>query len=410
MLRPIAVLLFLWNLVTPASADDLAATLAAHSWPIGVADGRLVGAGAQVLLDDAADAQFVLLAEAHNNRDIPPLTTALFRALHEAHGYDYFATEQDPLMMQWVSQAPVRGDTTRVHALAKQYPKGFTFISDEELAMLAQIGAISTARSHPVWGAEQAFGVTHYLDELAPLAPDEKAQSLLETLRRDSAAAEATRDLGNSHYISDAESLGERLADLHEAYAPRPGSRPAFLIDALRRSNEIYGYYHRAGDEVVGLFNNTVREAYMKERFLDEYRRAEAVESRIPKVLFKHGAWHLFHGRGPGNAYTLGNFAHEFALAQRMHAIGIFTMPYADRDELSQWPGWIEPLVRNAPEKGWDLVALAPLRASTHARRFDATVPAEHRDMFHRVVFGFDYLLRMPGSGPASYGVTGWEY
>ena len=148
----------------------------------------------------------------------------------------------------------------------------------------------------------------------------------------------------------------------------------------------------------------------MKERFLDEYRLAEAVESRVPKVLLKHGAWHLFHGRGPGNAYTLGNFAHEFALAQRMHAIGIFTMPYADRDELGQWPGWIEPLVRDAPDEGWDLVALAPLRAPTHARRFDDEVPADHRDMFHRVVFGFDYLLRMPGSGPASYGVTGWEY
>lgn len=397
----------------PAYGRDvtLASVLAEHTYAIELSDKGLSGPGAERLLADAADTQFVLLAEAHNNRDIPRFTTALFRALHEAHDYRYFATEQDPLMMQRVSEAPVRGDYDRVSALAKQYPKGFTFISDEELQMLAAIGDISSARGRPIWGAEQAFGVTHYLDELEALAPGDRALGLLEDLRSESAVAETQRDLDASHYISDGADLAQRLEALRAAFAPRPGSRPAFLLQALQRSNEIYGYYHRAREgETVGLYNNTVREAYMKQRFVEEYRLAEAVESRLPKVLLKYGAWHLFHGRGPGNAYTLGNFTHEFALANRMHALGIFTLPYENADELAQWPGWIEPFVRDAPAAGWDLIALAPLRVHAHARKFDGEFAAEHRDMLYRLVFGFEYLLRMPASGPASYGVTGWEY
>ena len=119
--------------------------LSAHSFPVTLERGVLSGPGLDVLLAAAANAQFVNVAEAHGDYDIPRFTSALFAALHAAHGFDYFATEQDPLMMQWMSEDPVRGDEEGVYALARKYPYGFTFISDQELEMLATIGATSTA-------------------------------------------------------------------------------------------------------------------------------------------------------------------------------------------------------------------------------------------------------------------------
>jgi hypothetical protein len=364
------------------TADPLPGLLAANSHSIRLETQQLTGPGAELLLDAAANAQFVALGEAHNNRDIPLLSQALFRQLNHRYGFNYLATEQDPLMMQRISSGPVRGDLSRVNALARQYPYGFTFVSDQELAMLAGILDLSSGRHDPVWGAEQAFGATHYLEELIELAPTEAAGELVRALHAEASEDEADRDVSNRHYMSRTDAKRPRFLALREAFAPRPGSRAEFLIEALIKSDEIYGYYHRAvAGEVVGLYNNSVREDYMKRRFMTEYRRAEAADGKQPRVLLKYGSWHLFHGRGPGNVYTIGNFVQEFSIANGMETIGVMLLTSEKAGFDPQAPAWLGPLL---PEQlsEWTLVDLRPLRPYAHARKIGTSLSPKDLDLF----------------------------
>ncbi len=152
-----------------AIADDqptFETLLNTHSYSIALQEGELSGPGADLILNEASAAQFVALGEEHYNAIIPDITTALFASLHERYGYQFFMTEQDPVMMETISRSPARGDLAKIHALAQSYPMGFTFNSDEELKMLADIGRISTTRDDPIWGCDQAAAVTHILDQL----------------------------------------------------------------------------------------------------------------------------------------------------------------------------------------------------------------------------------------------------
>ena len=93
------------------------------------------------------------------------------------------------------------------------------------------------------------------------------------------------------------------------------------------RSAEIFGYNRRAGaGEFVGLFNNTEREVEFKHHFRRQYGEALR-EGGPPKVLFKFGTWHMYRGRSPGSAFTIGNHAHEVAIFGGKDAYGILVLP-----------------------------------------------------------------------------------
>jgi hypothetical protein len=209
-----------------AVADDQSAfetLLNTHSYSIELQDGELRGPGADLILKDASGAQFVALGEEHYNAIIPDITTALFASLHERYGYQFFMTEQDPVMMETISSSPARGDLAKIHALAQSYPMGFTFNSDEELKMLADIGRISTTSEDPIWGCDQAAGVTHILDQLQAELTASSARAAVDAVRLQSAEKEAVRDYSKGHYIFDAPT--ETFTDLQSTLDAPVGSR-----------------------------------------------------------------------------------------------------------------------------------------------------------------------------------------
>ena len=300
---------------TPAPpVPSLQSQLAPHAFPIALEQGRLTGPGADVILAAAAKAQFVGIGEEHNNLHIPAITTALFRTLHQRHGFNYFVDEQDPVMMRTISVAPVRGDVGRIRALAQRYKHGFTFISDQELQMLADIGATSKGKGRPIWGCEQGFGVTHVIDQLSPRARTAAQKRLIAALRPETEAKEAVRDLAKGGHYLGQEANGPKLAELSQVFATAdPDTR--FIADAPRQSNLIYSYYHRSTrGELPGAYSNSaVREEYMKRVCLGEYRNAERRDGHLPKAVLKMGHWHLYDGWSPNNVTTLGNFFSNLA-------------------------------------------------------------------------------------------------
>lgn len=406
------------SLAQEKPAVDVDSLLSQNCYELHIEDGRLAGPGAAFLSGAVAGTQFVAIGEQHNNREIPQFTTALFRLVQDQESYQFLILEQDPPMMRFVSQAPAKGNLEAIQALAKRYLKGFTFISDQELQMIADVGAIAQSEANVIWGCEQAFGVTHILDELHELAPSEEGRAYVDSQRELAAAGEAERDLEMGHYIYDAK-LAPVADELDRLFSGTEDSRAAFLIEAIRKSDEIYGFYE-AGKrgEIPGYYsNNFVREEYMKTRCLDEYRQAERLDGKRPKGLLKFGHWHLYKGLSPARLVTLGSFMYDFA---RSNDAGYFSIAVtafnADNDygafAANEATAYLKPFSGLAAEGQWTLVDLRPFREYPRRRALaeSAGLEGEPEGDLSSLIYGFDSLLLLGGAQPATYETTGVDY
>ena len=388
---------------TPRSTADqlLDSLVAANARPLSIDRDRLTGPGADWLLAEAARAQFLAIGEEHNAAEIPALVTPLLHDLQPSAGYHYVALEQDPAAMRAASAAPTRGRIDSVVAYARRYPHAFTFMSDQELAMIADVGHIATGRGNTLWGLDQAFGVTHALDRLAALPAASNAATALVRRYRDSASTkEQVRNLEKYHYMSAPKS--EDFVKLGEALGAKRGSEAAFLVENLVVSDRVY----RAYRERRGYDNGYEREEFMKQRFMDEYRRAEAADRAPPKVILNFGHWHLYRGLGPSNLQTLGNFVSELARVsggQSFHISVHGNNAAGGYRTLTAWPdSFPDPLIaRKLSTDAWTIVDLRPLRVNY--RRISAGLRPDQRDQFARLVFGFDAALYLGGMQPATF-------
>lgn len=389
---------------------DLRAALAGHVQEIALAEGELVGPGRERLAAAFADARFVLLAEEHNNADIPALTVALFTMLQRERGFQYFATEQDPLALQRLSREPLRGRPDAAVELARRYPQALPFVSDQELQMLGAIAALSEARHEPLWGVEQAYGASHYLERLVELAPTDTARQAATALHALAHEAEQRRDGQPQRRWLSRGVDSDTLDQFARSYAAIAGGEAASWIESLKVSQQIYAnYLAAAAGQTTGMLSNWQREDWMKQRFAESYRMARFVENQPPGVLIKGGGWHIRRGLGPGSVYTLGSMVHELALFEGSVAVGLDLVAFSDRQALANRPA-LGMLAEHASALGcarWCLIDLRPLRSLMHHLAFLDELERDTWRLLHRQVFGFDLMLLMPGSGPGSWTLTG---
>ena len=393
-----------------AVADDQSAfqtLLNTHSYSIEFQDGELRGPGADLILKDAAHAQFVALGEEHYNAIIPDITTALFSSLHERYGYDFFMTEQDPVMMETISSGPARGDLKKIQTLAQSYPMGFTFNSDEELQMLADIGRISAASEDAIWGCDQASGVTHILDELQAELTDPSARSAVDTLRLQSAEQEAVRDYSTGHYISDTST--ETFTKLKSEVNAAKDSRASWLIDTIINSNRIFTFYHNGSNNILpGYYeNNRFREEHLKDLCLAKYRAAEKTE-RFPKALMKFGSWHLFEGLSPTRIHTIGDFFSNIARFNGSDFLSIYFVSRPENPEESMKDyGFIWPFISDLDPGELALVDLREFRRYPNRALVEKAAGDEwkklYKEDFVRLVYGYDMIFFVGTARSASF-------
>ena len=356
----------------------------------------LRGAGADFLRGQTAGTQFVLLGEDHMDHATPLFAGALFRMLHDTHGYLHLVVEQDPVAIEDALQPGVRGRAERIAAHARRYPTLYEFDTDEDLAFVAQVGGLVPGRD-AIWGVEQATGAVRYLEELVALAPDEIARDRAAALL----AAAMAADPGPGYSVNwlAAASTTDELAQLAAAYRAPAGSRAARLLDGLAKSVEIFGYYRRAeAGEYVGLYNNTVREEVLKRNFLERYRAA-AIEERMPKAMFKFGANHLYHGKNPTQAFPIGNLAHEMAIANGATGFGLYVIALGDGyRSYEDYPAWLRPLLPAEPPRSPTIIDLRALRP--YQRLFREGVAPDQVWEQRALLHGYDAIVILPGSRP----------
>ena len=385
--------------VSAVNADntEIEDLLSASYYPIELNDRGIAGPGADLILKLAEGTQFVALGEEHYNFHIPAITAALFSELQDRHDYRYFMTEQDPVMMEVMSRAPVRGDLQAISDLAQRYPMGITFNSDEELGMLADIGRVSSADFDVIWGCDQAAGVTHVLDQLTLELDGAESLAVVRDKRETAAAKERDRNYKTSHFISDADASW--FADLESAIDPESGSRKAWLLNVLIESNKIFGLYNQGEQGLVpGYYeNNRYREEHLKDLCLDKYRRAEAIDA-YPKALMKFGSWHLYEGLSPTRIHTLGDF---FSNVARFNGYGFLSINFVsmpeDPEESMSSIGYAWPLISRLDPGAFAVIDLRPFRHYRNRSLLENSAgedwQKEHRESFIRLVYGYDLLF-----------------
>lgn len=381
------------------SAEQRAAIAAAmkeHSYSISLQNGVLVGPGMDFIARNAASAQFVLFGEEHNNKEFPPVMTALFTFLHQHDNFKYFAFESDPVSSHLASLSPMRGDIAAISQYAAKYPNAFTFPTDQELQMVADISRISTAHTDALWGLDQSFGVLHALDRLRALPEFHSTPKFVE-LHKQAEEQDLKRPENNQlDYMGTVKTSD--LEELRREMAPADGSEAQFILDNLVSSSQIYGYYYRAdAGELTRYFNGYVREEQMKHLFMREYHAAQASGERNPKVLLKFGHWHLFRGVDPRHLQTFGDFVTEFAVANGSKAFSLGTYLRGSWRDVSHQQG-LEPIAMATDPVAWTIIDFRALRPAVAAKRFGTL---DSNLLMH--IYGFDAALVIGDATAGTY-------
>lgn len=362
----------------------------AHRQPLTFGTAAMAGPGWEFLLAEAAAAQFVMVGESHNLREIPLFTARLFEALHDRAGYEYLALENGPYAMRQLSADGVRGDAAAVETLARRYPNALQFRTDQELTMIVTAGRLSGAGSRALWGLDQVWGAQHVLERLRTLAPA-PVRGRIDGLLAEATRLEARRPAqGVDRFIDDVLTDGD-LGALERGFANGPAEALELLSD-LRTSHEIYT---SRTDGPAIYRSNRRREQYMRSNFVRNYRAALAAGDTLPRVVLKFGQWHALKGvLNWGEVEPLGTFVGEMARANGLQSLHIWTGLVNEPGHvwtLCDFPDYV-PLADAGTTDRWWVVDLRPIRP------YVAAGLVEINDELRRIVFGFDVALLI-GSG-----------
>jgi hypothetical protein len=382
----------------------LESLLKPNSYELIVTDGKLSGPGLNFLMEASLSAQFFALGEPHNAKQVPEITSMLFKVLHERRGFNYLALEQDPVITQMVSAKSVAGNRDLVISLANRYPNAFTFITDQELEMIAEAGSISKGKGNRVWGVDQAFGALHILNRLKELSPNHEVRDRLSKLIKVVEEFEDERFGKGKRYLTPDIPKTEDLKNLKQLYKPKKGSEAEFLITQLLTSIRIYENNSLAGrGQLTGYESSYEREENMKALFMHRYREAQASGELIPKVLLKLGHVHVIRGTNWFNIFSLGNFVSELAKSNNMNS---FHLAMYSNNTSGDY-AWIhededyKPLAKVSSTDKWTVINFRPLRKYAHAGRIEKLRPE-----MRRIIFAFDAALLIGSVSPGTFKLT----
>lgn len=407
VVRPIVLLLVLRCAAEAVcQVTVLDSLLISNRYIIERSDSGLSGTGIRFLLCETRDAQFVMIGENHNTKQIPKFTAALFALLNKHHGYQHLALEQDPIMMGLLADRQQRIDT-----LARAYPSGFTFITDEERAMVDQVRSISTATG-PVWGCDQSFGAAHAIEVMRTVLRSHGTEvPALDSLYVIAQAKEKVRALDTYHFMSE---LGKRdqLLAIQASIPPAYRNALGWYMDQLLLSDSIYTLIkHRSYYE-----GRRIREEYMKHRFLEEYWKASE-GGGLPKVLLKFGNYHLYDGFNPGSQVaSLGGLVKQLAFMNGQQAIAINTLIYrndgSDWDYFKKDPAvhYLQHFADHASVQQWTLFDLRPLRSYDYDGALEPWITPVERTNWEHLIHGYDMLLLIGNGTDGKASLTNGEY
>jgi len=376
---------------------DLDSLFQAHRRRLALTAGHANGPGFDWIVEQSARAQFVMIGESHNLKDIPLFTADLFEALAERYGFSYLALENGPHAVEMFNEPGTRGDLDAAADLANRYVNALQFRTDQELELIARTGAASRASYDPVWGVDNAWGTLHLLESISAAASDAEARGVADALANRAREYEAARpDEQNPRFITQLLSEADLLR-LEDAYRSA-GPEAYRLIGILRMGWETYAM--RTDGPAIYQANDR-RERLMRRQFEERYREAVAGGDPLPRVVLKFGQWHAMSGMiNWGNVVPFGTFLRESARSRDMEMLSLWTGLVNEPGHvwtLMDFPDY-SPLARAGTTDSWWVVDLREVRPYVAAGAV-----GEVNDELRKVIFGFDLALLI-GSGDRATG------
>ena len=141
---------------------------------------------------------------------------------------------------------------------------------------------------------------------------------------------------------------------------------------------------------------------------MDYLRAATQVWGMLPRVVLKFGASHMMRGRTFTNVFDLGMLASEVAQMHGGESFGVLMMggPGSLRAQIDprdmgtmQIPvdmaqaDWAHPFLNAALPEDWTVFDLRPIRPRIRQL-------GDLSDRLRQVLYGFDALVVLTGSGP----------
>src|SRR5215212_1664634 len=175
----VAWLYLVASVFTTFSLADAAPPAAPQTLPLEVKDGKLAGAGAEVIRGELAKAQFILWGEEHGFADSPIVLRAIAREAKPL-GFKYHVVEVGPLSTRMIRETLARDGVPGLHKIVHEVPLGIPFLSLKDDAELASDFLGADSKGSPfLLGIDQEFigSPTFHLKRLVEIAPDEQARA-----------------------------------------------------------------------------------------------------------------------------------------------------------------------------------------------------------------------------------------
>lgn len=369
-------------------------------------DGRLQGAGAEVLRAELPGAQFILFGEDHGFADSPEIALALAREAREL-GVVHHAMEIGPQSDAVLTGLLKAGGEADLAAFLEGRPLAIPFASMAEDARLADYFVDEALdEADPIWGLDQEFigAPLLHLQTLVAAAPSPEAAALAKSWLDADRKAFADGNMGAMMMLT---ATPEDFDALTLAFAGQPASLN--LIKGLAESAEIYALYSTGANYA----SNATRVALIRRNLLAAY---SAAPETAPRALFKFGASHLARGTGPLNTFDLGSTLEGIAAANGLKALHILfiplqgqqTAPNPAAEQVFETVDYrseeVAALLAAAgiseeaiPADGYAVIPLAAVRLQLEQRGIDA-LSAENRFF----LLGYDFLITTRGARPAT--------
>jgi hypothetical protein len=393
-MRAVAISLGVWLEVlvsgSPAAAPPLL-------YPLEMKEGKLTGAGADLIRAELPRAQFILWGEDHGFADSPIVLRAIAREARPI-GFTHHVVEVGPLSTQMIADTLARDGLPGLHKLVHEVPLGIPFLSLKDDAELA-----SDFLGHDEKGAPYLEGIDQefigsspvHLRRLKAIAPNATARAAAEKLLEEEteAAATAAQDkfLLTRFHDADFAALVAQFKGTAEAEK---------IIDELKESAAIYQLWMSNHNYE----NNARRARLLAKNFLAAYAKAADPEA---KFVFKMGLEHVALGTTTVNTVDVGTLATSIARTNNRTALRIAFLPMGGHN-LSFAPKPGNPTMLTSydsaqakeffaaigleaaalPKEGWAVVPLEPIRRVLDNKGLDALKP------FARfVLLGYDYVV-----------------
>jgi erythromycin esterase-like protein len=397
----------------PTPEQKFLAQLNKGKYALTLVDGKVSGAGMNVLSDATADAQFVLIGEDHGIRQIPQFAASVFEML-APRGFHTLALETGPEVtpsLEEFASGPVSGPdggAAQLSKFNKKFPFTLAFYGwQKEFAFLQRCARATKGGKVDLWGLDQELmgSSVYLLPKIAHEKLGRDASAMAEQLiKKNDDAYAGSAKTGDPSGLFMLSASDDELNAFSELLKTQGTPRAQEILAALMKSRDIYK--KNMGNE--GFASNRERSLLMKENFKRDYTAATDAGDAMPKVMFKFGAYHMYRGINMIHNNDIGNMVAELAGWNGKTSVHIMILgvkgtqlafagigkpgAVASLDLKSDPRGdfnFLAPMFDNMLAGSWTMYDMRGLRPHFGAYgKLDTEL--------ERVIFGYDFVVLVP--------------